>query len=383
MKKLLSYILFCIPLLATAQQEDTVSLYKTISAERQILLNHFRAGRLDSLLFISDSIGKHCDIPLLWPAERLLLYYWTEKYDAIDSLAQHFDKVCTEAASRHPAEQALWNVFSLHSLENIDMLVSWIDQSGCGDDKFSFRVQLLETMIFGDWDDQASVNREIISFVGRHFPDEKEAETPQAIQASPPPKYEPPDDTWSLELGLGLGPTYVSGHFADYFSTRAGLSFNFAVNYKDWYFSLLMQPIFAKLKRNILAGNGEVWEAGKKAIITNCGLSLGYSGVNNKFLKITPFLGLSLSECSPTDQQIENNEALANAVIRWGFSTMYGIDTGFKLFNVIDVMKRKDIPVSLNVRLNYIPKTFNTVDSRYSGNMFLVIFGVGIKLVGE
>ena len=366
---------------ATAQQEDSISLYKTVSQDRQLLLNYFRAGRLDSVSLLVDSIDKHQNIPLLWPAERLLLYYWIERYHAIDSLAQHFDKACKEATFHHPAEQVVWNVLSFHSLEKIDMLVSWIDQSGCDDAKFRFRVRLLETMILKDWDEQVSVNREITSLVSQYF--HEEDKTPQTIERVAPQRVEPemPDEPWSLELGIGLGPTSVSGKFADYFSTRAGISFNFVVYYNEWYFSLLLQPIFAKLKRNIPVGNGvDVWEAGKLAIISNFGLSFGFSGIDNKFLKINPFIGLSLSECSPTDQQIEANEALMDAVIRWGFSYMYGIDTGFKLYNMIDFLKKKDFPVSFNVRLNCIPKMFDNANSHYSGNLLIFTLGISMKL---
>ena len=341
-----------------------------------MLLDLFRAGRLDSVSLLSDSIDRNHDIPLLWPAERLLLYFWIERYHAIDSLARHFDEVCK---NNHPAEQVIWNVLSFHSLENIDLLVSWIDQSECDDNEFGFRVRLLETMILGDWDDQASVNREIISLVNLHF--HEEVESPQETIQTKPQRHESetPDDPWALELSIGLGPTSVSGKFADYLSTRAGLSFNFSVYYKRWCFSLLMQPIFAKLKRDIPVGNGpDVWEAGKSAIIGNYGLALGYSIVDNAFLKINPFIGLSFSDCTPTEEQILDNEALRDAGIRWGVSTMYGIDTGFKLYNMINVLKRNNIPVSFNVRMNLIPKMFNKV--HYSGNMWLLTFGVSMAL---
>jgi len=57
-------------------------------------------------------------------------------------------------------------------------------------------------------------------------------------------------DTWQFAFGFGLGPTSISGKIANYLSTQACLSFDFNVNYQRWYFSLLPQVVFARLKRH-------------------------------------------------------------------------------------------------------------------------------------
>ena len=380
MKKLLLFIFLCIPLLVLAQQEDSISLHQYISQDRKTLLDKFRAGRLDSVSLLLDSIDHYHDIPLLWPAERLLLYFWIERYHDIDSLSRHIDTDSMEISSNHPAEQVIWNVLSSHSFENRDMLVSWIDLSGCDDREFDFRVWLLETMILGDWNDQVSINREISSFVNRFLHDDEETSQEMMQMNTQTPKLKRDNHSSSLGFGFGLGPTSVSGRFADYFSTRTGLSFDFNVYHKRWYFTLLMQPIFAKVKRDIPVGNGDdVWEAGKMAIIGNFDLGLGYSVVDNRLLMINPFIGLSFSECSPSEQQIEENEALADATIRLGFTCMYGINTAFKLYNIIDRLNN-DFPISFNLRMNYIPAMFKNVNPRYAGNMFFVTLGVNIEL---
>ena len=375
MKKALSYILLCIPLFAVAQKEDSIPRYTTVSPDRQLLLEKFRAARLDSVALLVDSIDRHHVTPLLWSAERLLLYYWIERYHAIDSLALHFDKVAAEAASNPPAEQVVWNVLSFYSLENIDMLVSWIDQSECDDKEFGFRVRLLETVLFGDWDEQESINREIVSFVNRYL-----HEVDGTQQELKQPESEQSADPWGLKFGLGLGPTSVSGKIADYLSTNAAISFNFNVYYNRWNFSLLLQPIFAKLKRDIPVGEGDdVWETGKSAIIGNYGFALGYSMINGKFLKVNPFIGFSISDCTPTEQQMLDNNVLRNAGIYGGLTTIYGIETLFRLHK-IDFLKLNDFPLSLAVRLNYIPSMFNNVNPRYSGNMFFYTFGINMEL---
>ena len=377
---LLLFVLF-FQLSVLAQQGNNVSFLDMDSAQqaellqsRRLILEHFRAGRLDSISLLFDGIDQRVKT-LLWPAERLLLYYWIERYSSIDFLAEFFDKLCAETPTNAIPDQTVWNVLSHSSLERIDTLVAWIDQSGCPDDVFNFRVQLLEMMLYSDKEDQKSINDEIKSFV-RQYAFVKE--TPHSVatrEESPAEIPDSADEPWHAELSIGLGPTSLSGNIADFLSTKSCLSFNINAYYQRWYFSFLLQAVFAKLKCDIPVGN-DVWEAGKSANIFNYGLSFGYSAVDSKYVTLTPFAGLLLSESKPGEQQIDNNEALRNAGIRWGFATMYGLDVKFKIYNMIDLLKRNNYQISLNMKLNYAPAMFSNVNTRYSGNMFFTSFGI-------
>ena len=354
-----------------------------VMQNRRMLIDKFRAGRLDSVSLLLDSIDHHhSDQPLLWPAERLLLYYWIERYQAIDSLAQHFDSVCNAASQNHPPDQMVWNVLLFHSLEMMDTLVAWIDQTECGDEVFDFRVQLLKTMLYADGEDQTSIQREICSLLDQYS--FQEVETLPEVQTVVPKQIEPQhsyyDDPWRVGCAIGLGPTFISGTIAKYLSTKTCLSFALNVNYQRWYYSLLVQAIFANLRQNIHAENGVVWEVGNSANISNFGLSFGYSMMDGRYFKISPLIGLSVSECAPSDQLIANKNELSGVGIRWGIASMYGVDTDIKLYQIFPILIRKDFLASLNVRLTYIPEMFGNVNGRYSGNMFFVTLGISMDV---
>jgi len=371
-----------------AQQGDTIpdrgdSVLQTISQDRRLLLDRFNSGRLDSVALLVDSTDRrHRDQPLLWPVERLLLYYWIERYDAIDSLARYFDEVSKETASGHPPEQIVWNVLAYHSSEKMDTLVAWIDQTGCSDEVFDFRVRLLETLVDSELDDQPTVERKILSLISQYtfwedaLPPEVQTVVPRQLETGQP--YAEP---WQIGFGIGVGPAFVSGNIAQYLSAKASLSFDLNVSYQRYCFSLLMQAIFAKLKRNIPVGSGgDVWEAGKAAYIGNYGLTVGYSIIDNHSLRMTPFVGIAVSECSPSEQQIENNSALRNAGIRWGRPMMCGVNMDVKLNSIFDFMQQKDFMSYVNIKINYIPAMFSKVSHHYSGNMFFVTLGMSMDV---
>ena len=354
-----------------------------VMQNRRLLIDKFTAGRLDSVALLVDSIDRHHrDYPLLWPAERLLLYYWIERYHAIDSLARYFDDVSKEAASRHPPEQVVWNVLSYLSSEKKDTLVAWIDQTGCSDEVYDFRVHLLETLLDSELDDQPTVERKILTLMEQYsFVEEAslpEVQTVVPVQIEADQSYREP---WQIGFGLGLGPTFASGNIAKYLSTKATLSFDLNVSHQRYYFSLLMQVIFAKLIRDIPVGSGgDVWEAGKAAYIGNYAFTFGYSIIDNRLLRMTPFVGLAVSECSPGEQQIENNNALRNAGIRWGKPIICGLNTDIKLHSVFNFMEQKDFMSYLNIKINYLPAMFSKVSNHYSGNMFFVTLGMSMDV---
>jgi hypothetical protein len=383
MRGVLSFLLFLFWLSAFAQQGDSISnhedsIQQIVSQNRRLLLDKFYATRLDSVSLFLDSIDRcHRDQPFLLPAERLLLYYWIERYDAIDSLVRHFDDFSEEVVANAPQEQTVWNVLSYYSQEKLDLLVTWIDQTDCSNEVFNFRVHVLKTLLHNELEDQ-TVDREIHSLMKFYFLQESQTppEAPNVASKQVEP-HQSDDDPWRVGVGIGLGTVSTSGKIANYLSAKTCLSFDLNANYNQWYFSLLLQAVFAKLKRDMPVKNGgDIWETGKSAFINNFGLSAGYSVINSRVLRISPFIGMAVSDCSPSDQQIEDNSALNDAGIRWGFTNFYGMDMDVKLYKMIDYLNRKEFFSTLNIRLNYIPAMFNNVDSRYSGNMFFVTFGV-------
>jgi hypothetical protein len=376
---------FLFPLSAFAQQEDSISnredtIHQTVSQNRRLLLDQFYAARLDSVSLLLDSIElHHRDQPLLFPAERLLLYYWIERYDAIDSLALYFDDFCEKTAANPPPEQMIWNAFSYYSQEKADTLVAWIDQTGCSDEVFDFRMRLLKTMLQNELEDQSTVNQEIRSFIAQYSFRENEISTVATEQA----EHHEPDSPWRVGVGIGLGTVSTSGKIANYLSPKICMSFDMNVNYERWYFSLLLQAAFSKLKLDMPYKKGDgVWEAGKSANIVNFDLSVGYSVIDSRFLRMSPFVGIALSDCSPSETQIEKDDTLKDAGISGGFANIIGLDTDIKLYQMINSGRKKNVLTSLNVRINYIPSMFNNVNARYSGNMLFVTFGVRMDVSG-
>ena len=386
MKQIFLLMILFFPLSVFAQQGDSIissredSIRQTVSQNRRLLLDKFRAGRLDSASALLDSIDRyHRDQPLLWSAERLLLYYWIERYDAIDSLALNFDDFCEKTAANPPPEQMVWNVLSYYSQEKVDTLVAWIDQTGCSDEVFDFRMRLLKTMLQNELEDQSTVHQEIWSFIAQYSFRENEISTVATEQA----EHHEPDTPWRVGVGIGLGTASASGKIANYLSVKTCLSFDLNVNYERWYFSLLLQVAFSRLKLDIPFKKGDgFWEAGKPANIVNFDLSVGYSVINSRLFRMSPFVGVAISECAPGETQIENDNTLKNAGIKGGYANITGLDTDLKLYQMINFMKRKDILLSLNVRINYIPSMFNNVNARYSGNMLFVTFGVRMDFSG-
>ena len=385
MRRFFLLMAFLFPLLAFAQQEDSFSnredtIHRMVSQNRRLLLDKFYATRLDSVSLLLDSIElHHRDQPLMFPAERLLLYYWIERYNEIDFLAWNLDGFCEKVAANPPPDQMIWNALSYYSQEKMNTLVEWIDQTGCSDEIFDFRVRLLKTLLQNELEEQSFIEQEIRLLMSQYSFQENEISLIATEQAEP----NEPDSPWRIGLGFGLGAVSASGKITNYLSPKICMSLDMNVNYERWYFSLLLQVAFSKLKLDMpYKKTGGVWEAGKTANIFNFDFSVGYSVIDSRFFRMSPFVGIALSDCSPSEQQIENDETLKNAGISGGFSNILGLDTDIKLYQMNNSGKKKNVLTSLNIRINYIPTMFNNVNSRYSGNMLFVTFGFRFDVSG-
>ena len=381
MKQIFLLIVFLFPMSAFAQQESNISsrddtTQHIMSQNRRLLLNKFYTARLDSVSLLLDSMDRHYyEQPLLFPAERLLLYYWIERYDAIDSLVHHFDDFCEKISTNPPSDQMIWNALSYYSQEKRNMLVEWIDQTGCSDDVFDFRMLLLKILLQNELQEQSSIEEEIRTFINQFSSQENEISFIEAKEV----KSHEADSPWRIGIGLGFGAVSISGKIDNYLSPKFCGSFDLSVNYERWYFLMLLQFAFPKLKQDVPFKNGDgVWEAGKTANIFNFNIAVGYSVINSRFFRTSPFVGLAISECAPGEIQIEKDDTLNDAGISGGISNIIGLDTDINLYQMINPQKQNKLMYALNVRINYIPSMFSNVNSRYSGNMLFISFGAKI-----
>lgn len=392
MKKIIIYFfaLLCFPQVLLAQNDAHASptapdsaWYETVVQNRRELLDLFYTRNLDSVRLALTEFDRRPEISVLWPAERLLLYYWIENYAGIDSLIRSFDKIAATSELHHPPDQIVWNVLSYQATQDIDELVSWIDQSGCSDAKFDFLVRLLETVTHDDRNDQKAVNNAITQFIKANpLPkDEPGASNIMTVEPEYAEAPRPDAEPWKFGVGIGAGRAFSSGHLADYLSPRACIYFNFDLYYQRWRFSLFMQAASGKLKKDIWFNYGsDVWAAGQSANLGNVGLTVGYAIADEKLFRITPFVGFSVNGCTPSEQAVAENEVLQDAGIRRGFSSAWGLDTELKLHGLFSSLKHKDMFACVDLKLMYAPAAFNNVSSRYSGNMFYLIFGINFDI---
>ncbi len=379
--------MFCISISLFAQENTELSAdlmqQDTISQHRRILLERFRTGNLDSVRLVLAEFDRRPEMPVLWPSERLLVYFWTENYPAIDDLVRNFDRVVEASIRRHPPDQIVWNVLSYQAIQDENELISWIDQSGCSNEEFDFLSDLLKMMLHGDWDDQTLADRDIALFLEQYFFEENENEVPEknnvkTISAEP---YVPYVDPWRFGFGIGVGPAFPFGRLSDYLSAKTCLFFDFDVYYRRWRFSIFLQAVTGKLKKDIPLKDGiDVWSAGQSANIGNVGLTAGYSVVDVRFFGLTPFMGWSINGCTPSEQAMEDNEALRDAGIKRGVSGTLGLDAECKLHDLFPSLKRRDMMVTFDVKLMYTPAMFNNVASRYSGDMLFLVFGFNFNI---
>ena len=386
MRWLFLLMIFLFRLSAFAQQDesiskDIVSIRQFTSDHRRLLLDKFYATRLDTVALILDSLDHHYPAQsLLLPAERMLLYYWIERYDDIKSLARNFERINARKSTDAIHDQAVWNVLSYHSDENLKMLVSWIEQSAYSDAESDFLVLLLKTLLNHDIENPLSLTSKIRSLVKQYDDREKELmpETPTFMSKLFSSHYYENAPLWGkfgIGGGFGFGTGFLTGRIADYYSAKNGVLLFINAKYERVQLLLFAQGGKALIKREMPFKNSKgSWDVGDAARYISMGYLAGFSVVDNRVIRLTPFIGRSLNKCYPSENYILKDEGSSNK-----YTMSYMLDLDIKFYRFLpELMEHGRKFPSFLIRLSYLPKMHNEVGILHSGGMFHISFSLNI-----
>jgi len=164
-------------------------------------------------------------------------------------------------------------------------------------------------------------------------------------------------------IGLGGGYPFFSNKN---FDLNWGIMFNFGFIYKRWQLDLACQGSFGKLAQDMPVEN---WLKDKNFGITSICFSLGYSVFDNKRWRVTPFGGFAYNQVSAGKTE-ENNKTVK------AYSPQFGMDFDLKLNPWHSYIYTTSTVAYANLRINYLPATFNNAGKIWSGSMLLVTMSI-------
>jgi len=211
------------------------------------------------------------------------------------------------------------------------------------------------------------------------FWEQKMSDELDFFKEEPIPKFENRSFGYAMHAGLGAG--YFTSSLGEHFSSTINLIYGFDVAYK--------QSIFY-INATLAAGNvtkdysfsDEIWNKKKRAGLAVLDVSYGYAFIDNRKLKLAPFLGLGITELSlfSPDYMDENDDE--NTGYRFvDYNVIFGLNADYKLRTKINLAQswimNEKVETSIRARL-YIAKANYAPDLKgYSLNLTIGICGFG------
>jgi hypothetical protein len=188
------------------------------------------------------------------------------------------------------------------------------------------------------------------------------------------PEFEVQNFGYGMHAGIGLGAFTGSlgGHFKPSFNFLFGFDFAFKNS------TIFMNGTLAwnRVRTNYFS---EVnWHAGRPAYIAIVDFSYGYALINNHNLKLSPFVGLGITEFSDqTGENTLNKIRMADHSVIFGLNVDYKLRTRINIHPLLFMSAREQVVGSVRARL-YVTRARYFDDLRgYTINLTLGFSGFG------
>jgi hypothetical protein len=316
---------------------------------------------------------KQEDYLVFYPAEEWLLYYWTQQYRKLLEGVRDFDSAYIVMMSKQlkpPRDLLLLKMKDKFSQLRKEIKLQ-IAQSDLTETEKQFLALNYDYLISPTADrtvTQDTLNKFANKFLKDHPASEFEKYVRKYI------RHEYIASKWGLTCEFFTGYGNFTGQLADSFKNNWSLGIAFDICYKKWSMYMREYIGFSSTKDS-LHFEGANWRKNAKASITLMEASLGYAIINNRFLKMSPFAGLSYTDISPTEKDKNKYPEYENIGLKYSLTYTLGFNADFKL----QFMQRSDDPSYTFVRLRYAynKPQFTKRYPGFDGNYHYLTIGVG------
>ena len=348
------------------------SKYAMIYKGRLLLSDKFFANDFEAVKGIKNYLIKNVEddnYVVFYPNDYWFILYWTQEYEELLNSFVTLDSIAKAIYNQRipPPGDMLNAGLWLKSKENAEKIINQIQETDINVEKKEILRLTFEKLINND-SHQDILNNQVDIFL------ETYPETVYKVFAKKhiSYKYVPKNFGFAIEFftGRGVFTKTLKEDYSDSFlyGISIGICYKKFELYPRYYIG------FNKTNREYNYPNG-IFEKNSPNRVFYWETSLGYVIMENKTLKLSPFIGVGEMRISPPNSRIATNQALkelsyTSNVFPAGFN--FDIKLGKEKYS----FRAKSSYAFLRLRYSYI---FTKFDKKYdfSGNMHTIILGIG------
>jgi hypothetical protein len=373
------FILFC----QSANIEKEIHQYKEskpvmIDKARTMLLDMFSKGDLVKVKEIKDFLLSAEDEKFnsFFLAEYWFILYWTQDYNELCLSLQSLDSAKIERYKQRtwPKQDSLYTRLYRASMENELFLKQLINESDADKECREIAALTLDKLLIESRNTpyaQDSINEKADNILNNSETKRYNDYIKKHI------RYRLIAKNWSGSVEFFTGYGIITGELSNTYDNFLPIGAGFGIGYRNLELSVRAINGNHKIKRDLGYSTG-IYTKNSKVRIFIPEMTLGYSILNNNYLKISPFGGIGLSDISVTTDQTDEIPELKE--LSTGYSPMYvaglNIEVKFGPKKLPEFMPKTNYSY-LNIRYNYGMPQLEKKHAGMNGNFHYFTIGYG------
>ncbi len=387
---LTSFIFFLCLTAAVSQTNDSIrqeilaqpsSKLEILSKGRNYLLENLERGDLYKVKEIKDALVHEMDNDInevFFPAEYVLILYWTEEYAELLSYLQSVDTTITEfrpdrLRNMLASTDNLYENISLKSAESYSVMTHFLDDASLTEVEKDFLELNLCWLLFGrstgkEREVHSEVNDKADVFLTKHPNSAFEQIVRRSI------RYKIVSGNWGGGCEIALGYAGMQGEMAKQFKDAFLFRLSLDGSYKKMFLTLNFNAGGSSTKVDF-PYNETQWLKGSHAMMMGVDLTAGYRVAAIKKFSFMPFIGYGVINFSPGTKEIEEDKALKKLSF-----TSQNYLTGINFTYHYDGVKTSFMDGSgfLNLRYTFSMPQYDGRKGIEKGNMHWLTLGWGM-----
>ena len=313
------------------------------------------------------------DYLIFYPAEKWLLYYWTQQYKKVMKGVEDINSTYFTEMNRKikPPKDLLPIKIREKLFQQRQEIKQQIFQSTLTEPEKKF-LALNFDYLLASYDNKEITQDTLNVLSDKYLQDYPQSHFDNYVRKYI--RYEFVPSKWGFAFEFFSGYGIFTDNLEKNFKNNVPVGVAFDICYKK--FALYMRDYigFSKTKDSIQFKDG-TWRKDAQVRVYLPEASLGYTIIDNRFFKIAPFVGISSTDISPTDYDKKKYPEYENIDLTFTTTYTLGINLDFKLnFN----NKNSDPSYGfVRVRYAYNKPQFNWKYSGFNGYFQYLTIGIG------
>jgi hypothetical protein len=367
-------------LLQEIEQADVDSTAILITKARLLLVNKFLKDDISKTAEIENYISKKLSNAAyigLYPQEQWLVKYWTKDYiNLIKNVKESDSSNILLSSKTQPKSDNLNQVLQEKSFLHKQEIITAIQNTALSDHDKDFLSMHFKFCLFSLENaeiTQDTLNELADNFIKKYPNSELISYIRQNI------RYEMKDLNWGYGgeyfSGYGFFSGQLNSHFTDFFIWGFGLEGSF----KKVILNFRGNIGYSFTRYDYTKSNTSTWTQNSGVLVYAPELCLGYVVHEQKHTKLTPFIGVSAVDITPTTLDALENEDVYKYELAYTPAYMVGVNADFKFKLSWSDVSTHNSGENYFIRFRYacyLPQ-FSSKYSGFDGTMHTFTIGFG------